>query len=155
MKYLVRAVKYFFYFAIMLVIILSVMVAVGAVEADIELMFKNGYSSLLQIGAMLILIGAFYPLFGFMKKETVIPGEYREIRDGVIGFMEERGYVLRREEGENLTFRMRSAVNRVFRMFEDDITMTRSCCGFTMEGLRKDVFRLSGGLEHRFRNSGE
>lgn len=37
-------------------------------------------------------------------------------------------------------------------MFEDDITMTRSFTGFTMEGLRKDLVRLSSGLEYKFRN---
>lgn len=152
MKYLRRSVKYFFYFAILFVIIMVLMVALGAVEADIDLMFKKGYESLWQIALMLVVISAAYPYFGFMKKETIIPGEYAGIRGGIIAYMEERGYMLVSEEGENLRFRSRSVVRRIFRMFEDDITMTRSFTGFTMEGLRKDLVRLSSGLEYKFRN---
>ena len=152
MKYLRRSVKYFFYFAILFVIIMVLMVALGAVEADIDLMFTKGYESLWQIALMLVVISAAYPYFGFMKKETIIPGEYAGIRGGIIAYMEERGYMLVSEEGENLRFRSRSVVRRIFRMFEDDITMTRSFTGFTMEGLRKDLVRLSSGLEYKFRN---
>lgn len=152
MKYLIRAAKYFLYFTILLVIILCIMVAIGAVEADIELMFKNGYDSLWQIGLMLVLIGLTYPFFGFMKKETIIPGEYSEIRQGVIDYMESRGYVLEKEDEENLVFHQKSIVNRIFRMYEDNITLTRSFTGFTMEGLRKDVVRLCYGMEYKFRH---
>lgn len=152
MKYLIRAAKYFLYFTILLVIILGIMVAIGAVEADIELMFKNGYESLWQIGLMLVLIGLTYPFFGFMKKETIIPGEYSEIRQGVIDYMESRGYVLEKEYEENMVFHQKSIVNRFFRMYEDNITLTRSFTGFTMEGLRKDVVRLSYGMEYKFRH---
>lgn len=151
MRYLIRAVKYFFYFLILLVVIMAVMVAIGAVEADINTMFRNGTQSLWQIAAMLVVFGAIYPFFGFTKKETIVPGEYSEIREGVIMYMLSRGYYLEKEEGENMFFRASGPLNRTFRMFEDRISMTRSFTGFTMEGLRKDVMRLSMGLEHKFR----
>lgn len=152
MQYLIRAIKYFFYFLIILVVIMAVMIAIGAVEPDIATMFRNGYDSLWQIGAMLVVFGAIYPFFGFMKKETIVPGEYSEIREGVIMYMISRGYRLEKEEGENLYFRANGPLNKAFRMFEDRISMTRSYAGFTMEGLRKDVIRLSMGLEYKFRN---
>lgn len=155
MQYLIRAVKYFFYFLIILVLIMAVMVALGAVEADITTMFRNGTDSLWQIGAMLVVFGAVYPFFGFTKKDTYISGEYSEIRAGVQAYMESRGYVLESEEGENMTFRCAGPLNRTFRMFEDRITLTRSFNGFIMEGLRKDVVRLSMGLEYRFRHEEE
>lgn len=151
MRYLIRAVKYFFYFLILLVVIMTVMVAVGFVEADINTMFRNGTQSLWQIAAMLVIFGAIYPFFGFTKKETIVPGEYDQIREGIIMYMLSRGYQLEKEEGENMSFRASGPLNRTFRMFEDRITMTRSFAGFTMEGLRKDVIRLSMGLEHKFR----
>lgn len=151
MRYLTRAVKYFFYFLILLVVIMALMVAFGFVEADINTMFRNGTDSLWQIGAMLVVFGAAYPYFGFMKKNTYINGEYGEIREGIIEYMFNRGYTLETEEGENMTFRAVGPLNRTFRMFEDRITMTRCMTGFVMEGLRKDVVRLSMGLEHKFR----
>lgn len=151
MRYLTRAVKYFFYFLILLVVIMALMVAFGFVEADINTMFRNGTDSLWQIGAMLVVFGAAYPYFGFMKKNTYINGEYGEIREGIVEYMFNRGYTLETEEGENMTFRAVGPLNRTFRMFEDRITMTRCMTGFVMEGLRKDVVRLSMGLEHKFR----
>lgn len=152
MKYLIRSIKYFIYFSVLLVVVMAVMVAIGAVDADIEMMFRHGYESLWQIALMLVLIAVTYPFFGFIKKETVVPGEYSEIRQGVIDFMEDRGYTLKGEDGENMVFSQRNVVNRFFRMFEDNITLTRSITGFTMEGLRKDVVRLSYGMEYRFRH---
>ena len=65
--------------------------------------------------------------------------------------MESRGYRLESEQEQNLTFRYRSPVNRLFRMFEDRITMTRSISGFEVEGLRKDVIRIVYGLEQKMR----
>lgn len=152
MQYLVRAIKYFFYFLIVLVLVMTVLVLIHAVEADPEKMFRNGTDSLWQMGAMLVVFGAIYPFFGFTKRETIVPGEYSEIRGGVIKFMESRGYELEKEEGENIYFRQKSIVNKIFRMYEDRISMTRSFSGFTMEGLRKDVIRLSLGLEYQSRN---
>lgn len=152
MQYLIRAIKYFFYFLILLIVIMALMVAFGFVDADINTMFRNGTDSLWQIGAMLVIFGAVYPYFGFMKKDTHITGEYSEIRTGVQLFMESRGYVLETEEGENMTFRQAGPLNRTFRMFEDRITLTRTFNGFIMEGLRKDVVRLSLGLEYKFRH---
>ncbi len=99
----------------------------------------------------MLAFGAIYPFFGFMKKETVVPGEYSEIREKVISFMEDRGYSLEKEDGENLYFRIKGPVKKIFRMCEDRISLTRSFSGFTMEGLRKDVIRLSIGMETRLR----
>lgn len=152
MQYLRRAVKYFFYYLIILIIILVALVALKIVEADISVMFRNGYDSLWQIGLMLVFFGGIYPFFGFWKRETVVPGEYSEIRDKVVSYMESRGYVLETEEGENLTFRQRNPVNKALRMYEDRVTLTRSYAGFTMEGLRKDITRLATGMEYRLRN---
>ena len=49
-----------------------------------------------------------------------------------------------------MTFRLRSPLNRLTRMFEDRITMTRELPGFMLEGPSKDVTRLIYGLESRF-----
>ena len=148
MKYIVRAIKYFFYFSILLIIILSVLVLAHVVDGNIETMFRNGYNSLWQIGLMFAAVAAVYPVFGFVKKEAVIPGEYAEIRKGVIDYMENHGYRLESEKGENMTF-------RITRMMEDRITFTRTLGGFELEGLRKDTIRVIYGLENALRNSSD
>ena len=79
--------------------------------------------------------------------------EYAEVRDGVVKYMEDKGYRLEKEEGENLTFRNRSFLNRLSRMLEDRITLTRTLGGFEVEGLRKDTIRIIYGLENALRKT--
>ena len=46
MKYTIRAIKYFFYFAIITTAIILALILIGAVEGDIEQIFEGGYSAL-------------------------------------------------------------------------------------------------------------
>lgn len=154
-KYIVRAVKYFFYFSIIMTLILTALVCAGIVEGSIETMFKDGYRSLVQIAIMFGCVAAVYPIFGFVRKDASIAGEYQSIRGTIVEFMEEHGYVLEKEEDENLSFRSRSIVKRILRMYEDRITLTRNLGGYEVEGLRKDTIRLIYGLENRFRSNDE
>ena len=151
MKYAIRAVKYFFYIVIIVAIMFGILMAVGYLDTDINSLFKNGYNSLWQIAIVFALLSAIYPSFGFMKKDVIVPGEYNEIRPIVIKAMEERGYSLESEEGENLTFRRKGGLSRVTRMLEDRITLTRDITGFQMEGIRKDVVRLVYAIESKAR----
>lgn len=151
MKYIARVIKYFIYITIIMAAILAVMVLLNVVEGDIPTMFRDGYNSLWKIALMFLAVAAVYPSFGFTKKGAVIPGEYSEIRGGVVDFMESHGYELESEEGENLTFRKRGVLSKMRRMFEDRITMTRDLPGFYVEGLTKDVVRIISGLEYKFR----
>lgn len=155
LKYTVRAVKYFFYFSILLVVIMGILVFAHVVDGNIETMFRDGYNSLWQIALMFAAVSSVYPVFGFVKKTAVIPGEYSEIHDGIIRFMEGRGYRLESENNENMTFRSRTFFNRLARMCEDRITMTRVLGGYEVEGMRKDVIRLIYGLEHTAGHTGE
>ncbi|MGM9743372.1 MAG: hypothetical protein ACI3ZC_09965 [Candidatus Cryptobacteroides sp.] len=153
-KYITRAVKYFFYFSFLLVIFMAILVFAHVVDGNIETMFRGGYNSLLQIALMFACVAAVYPVFGFVKKSAVIPGEFNEIRNELIDAMEERGYRLESEDGEDMTFRNKSFLNRLTRMFEDRITFTRELGGYSLEGLRKDTIRIIYGLENRFRKDG-
>ena len=152
MRYVIRAVKYFFYFCALLALMIGILILAHATDANnVETLFRDGYNSLVKIAIMFGILSAFYPMFGFQKKEAILPGEYREIRGMIIEFMESRGYRLETEQGEDMTFVCRSPVTRLFRMFEDRITLTRCISGYEVEGLRKDVVRLVHGLEQRMR----
>ena len=152
MKYIIRAVKYFVYIIILLSIIMGILILVKAVPADIDQMFKNGWKSIGQIAILFAAIAAIYPKFGYVKREVMIPGEYGEIRQGVIGYMTDRGYKLESEDGENLTFRLRAVLNKIMRTYEDRLTFTRNLGGFVIEGPNKDIVRVIRGLEYKFRN---
>ncbi len=102
MKYFIRAVKYFFYFTILFVIIMAALVFIGVVKADVSLMFRDGYKSLWQIALLFAFVSAFYPRFGFIKRSVILKGEYSDLRGGIIEYMEMRGYRLESEDGERI-----------------------------------------------------
>lgn len=155
MKYLIRSVKYFFWFAIVLTIMMIIMSLLGMVELNLDSMFKDGMKSVWQIAALFLVLAFVYPISGFVKKDVLITGNYADIRDGVIKVMESKGYSLETEEGENMTFRLRSKGMRAFKMFEDRITLTRTSRGFQAEGLRRIVVRIVSALEYAFMDKGQ
>lgn len=152
MKYIVRAVKYFIYICVLVTIILLVLVLTHFVSSDINVMFKEGWRSVAKILLVFAGIAAIYPLFGYRKLLAGVLGELGGLRDGVVKCMEERGYRLESEDSETMTFRSRSVLNRIFRVWEDRITVTKTLGGFEVEGLSRDVARIVPALEYRFRN---
>ena len=152
MKYIVRAVKYFIYICVLVSIILLVMVLAHFVSSDINVMFKEGWKSVAKIALVFAGIAAIYPLFGYRKLLAGVLGELGGLRDGVVKCMEARGYRLESEDGETMKFRSRSVLNRIFRVWEDRITITKTLGGFEVEGLSRDVARIVPALEYRFRN---
>jgi len=51
-----------------------------------------------------------------------------------------------------MTFRSKSLANRIFRMGEDRITITKSLGGFEVEGLSRDIVRIVFALEYKLRD---
>ena len=153
MKYISRIIRYFVFVCLLMALIVTALVLLKIVDSNVGTMFRNGYDSLWQIALMFLGVSCIYPLIAYGRRGVIIPGEYGQIREEVIGYMEERGYELVLEEGENLTFRLRSVVSRIFRYSDSTITMTRDFAGFYLEGAVKDTVRLKSGLEQRF-NSG-
>ena len=144
MKYIVRSIKYFVYISILLALVMALLVAFSLVGSDVESMFRGGYKSLWQIALLFAAVAAIYPKFGFICKQAAATGEFSEIKDGIVRFMEGRGYRLESEKADGMTFRMRSRVNAFFNMMEDRITITESFGGVEVEGITKEVVRLVG-----------
>lgn len=153
MKYIIRAIKYFLYISVFMTLVLAALVICGAVSSDINVMFSNGYNSLLKIAIMFLCVSLVYPKFGYTKRGAILPGEYSEIRNDIVSYMESRKYRLETEENENLTFRMVSPVKRILRVGEDRITMTRDIAGYVVEGPTKDIVSIVAGLENKLRYS--
>ena len=151
MKYIVRVLKYFVFITVVMTLILLALALLGFVEKDVEAMFRNGWDSLWQIALMFLAVSAVYPRFGFCKRGAIIPGTYEEIRPGIVHYMAGRGYEVEKEEGENLTFRCKSPLQRFLKLlWEDRISFTRDRAGYYIEGRTKDVARIVSGLETRF-----
>ena len=154
MKYIVRVLKYFVFITVVMALILLVLALLGYVEKDVDSMFRNGWKSIWQIALMFLAVAALYPRFGFCKRGAIIPGAYEDIRPGLVRYMAGRGYEIEKEEGENLSFRLKSPLQRFLKLlFEDRITFTRDRAGFYVEGRTKDVVRIVSGLEALFNGS--
>ena len=133
MRYFFRAIKYFITISVLLALIMVVLACLKVIPSNPELMFRSGWKSVLEIAALFAVLSS-------------------EIRQGVIEYMNDRGYDLENEDGENMLFRSRSAYTRVIKMGEDKVTLTRKLGGFTLEGISKEVNRLASGLEYKFRS---
>lgn len=149
MKYFIRSVKYFFYFAILTTLIIIALVMIGAVEGNIDSIFRGGKDSIWQILAFFAIVAAVYPKIGFINRKLYITGEWEEICNTAKEYMEGHRYVLESESDDSLTFRCRNIGNRISKMYEDRIILRKTSYGYALEGLRKDVIRLAAGLEHR------
>ncbi len=149
MKYFIRSVKYFFYFALLTSLIITALVLTGMADGNIETMFRGGYSAIWKIALFFAAVAAVYPKVGFISRHIASQNSWDDIRASVVTFMKERQYELESENAQTITFRYRSAAGKLTRMYEDRITITVGQEGLTMEGLRKDVFRLATGLEYK------
>lgn len=147
MKYLIRAVKYFFYLLIILCLVIAILVMAKIIDGDISRMFIHGYDSLWQICLIMAVFAAIYPKFGFSSRVAHLYGEISVIRPRIMQVMELQGYRLEKEEGTTFSFVRRSPVSRALKMWEDRITISQTALGIEVEGLTRDLVRVVSGLE--------
>ena len=152
MKYTIRAIKYFFYFAFFATAIILALVFIGIVEADINAIFEHGYDDLWKIAVFFGVVAAVYPNLAFINRQVAVDGERNTVKEDIKRFMLERHYDLESEDAEGMTFRIHGLAGKLSKMYEDRITIRWNSDGFTMEGLRKDILRLATGLETSFLN---
>lgn len=151
MKYLVRAIKYFFYFAILTSLVLLVLVYLDMADADIENNFKGGYDAFWKMGLFFAAVAAIYPKLAFINRKLYIDSA-TDITSIAIDYLRDRRYVLENQTADTMTFRLKGFGSRLVKMCEDRVTITRTSEGYYMEGLRKDVIRLASGLEYKFQD---
>jgi hypothetical protein len=159
MKYLIRSIKYFIWFAIIffICIVILVLTTDGVQLTEVfdpqKGLFKAG--SLWKIIVFFAAVAAVYPSVGFVKKETFLNGTFDGRRDIIINILTESGYYIYLEEGESITFRPKKALTRFMRMYEGDIIMTKGESPIYLSGFRKDVYRLVSRIEFAIRKVDE
>jgi hypothetical protein len=151
MKYIRRAVKYFLYVWVLLVVVLAILMATGMISSDINVIFKKGWTSVGWIAVMFAAVSALYPRFGYVRRSVAIPGTSEEIIPGIIEAMTFRGYSLEKRDKDVLTFRLDSVFGRLTRVWEDRITISPEFGGVNVEGVTKDVLRIVNSLDNKFR----
>ena len=142
MRYVIRAVKYFVQLMVILTIIVAVLVLAKVVDSDISKIFVNGYNSLWQIALMMAAFAAIYPRFGYIRRQALMPGDDAEAEAELRRVMDAHGYEPEARSDGALCFRKRSAADRLTRLWEDRITVSRIMTGYELEGLGRDVARL-------------
>ena len=116
MKYLIRAIKYFFYFAFFATAIILALILVGIVEADINAVFENGYEDLWKIAIFFALVAAVYPNLAFITRQVDTDAPRDSVKDEITEFMKERRYELESDTSEGMTFRVRSLAGKLSKM---------------------------------------
>ncbi len=149
MRYFIRSVKYFFYFAFLTTAIISVLVFIGAVGNNINDIFEDGWNSLWKIAAFFAVIAAVYPKFAFISRRLDVQADWDTVRNEAAGYFRERGLELESESPEALTFRRRSTAARIAKMGEDRITLSYMEGEYMLDGMRKDIIMFATGLEYR------
>ena len=152
MKYLIRAVKYFFYFAILTTLIVTALVMIGAVEGGIENIFEDGYNSLYKIAIFFAIVAAVYPKFGFVTRRLETEADWNTVKTAAKTYFQEKPFKVESEGADSITVRRRDPIGRLTKMCEDRITISHTENGYVMEGLRKDVFLYATGIELQINN---
>lgn len=156
MRYIIRALKYFVYLTLILILFVAVIYLITAKGAPLESMFKDGYNSLWKMALIVAAFAAVYPSFGYGKRRIRATGPADEIIPKIEATLNARGYVLEnRDAQDNLVFRKASKLDRAAKMFEDTVRFTRALSGYEMEGKLKDIVRLDTALYQVFEEPGE
>lgn len=148
MKYFIRSVKYFFYFAFLTTAIVLALVLIGAVEGNIETIFEGGYNALWKIAVFFVIVAAVYPKFGFVNRRIETDADWETVKAQTIAYFSEKPFRQESETPEAVTFRRSSPAARISKMGEDRITVYHKDGACFMEGLRKDVILYATGLEY-------
>lgn len=148
MKYLIRSIKYFFYFAFLFGAIIAALVLIGAVEGDINEILEGGYASLWKIAIFFAVVAAVYPKFGFVRRKLDTSAEWESVKEKAVSYFEGKNFKTESETPDTVSFRRRNVMERMTKMGEDRITLVRTDEGFFLEGLRKDVYLYATGLEN-------
>lgn len=149
-KYLIRTVKSFVFFNIVFLAILSVLILITP-EYSFDMMFSNVGGVLREgswpkVMALFFVVALLYPKLTYVKKETIIYGDFEANRKIILDAFSSRGYELINEDSERLSFRLSSVFNRLMRMFEDEISITKGESVLILQGSRKEILRISGTI---------
>lgn len=152
MRYLIRALKYLVYFAIIFFLIVGIVYLFSAQKmAGISFagLFKEG--SLPKIALFFVAVSAIYPKLSFYKKELYLNGDFTKYAGMIGDVMKSLGYVPESSEPGSVTYRKEGTYARLTRMFEDRITFETAGNPVRVEGYRKDLMRILSAIGYRVR----
>lgn len=146
MRYIIRAIKYYIYICILCTILVLCIGFIKNTGFNPELLFKDGYYSILYCLGFLALISCFYPMLGYCKQNIVCRKDFESAKGDICSVILNKGYVLSDDKGDRLVFKSTNLYKSITKLGEDKIYVSKISGGIEIDGIRTDVVRLKISL---------
>ena len=143
MRYLIRAVKYFFAFCVLYVgvVWLSILTQKGM---DISVWDSISATMATERGRMLALavvaLSAAYPFFGFVKRS--VKWDMATDADRLVEIFAAAGFALKLKSEGKMVFKANNILDRLVMLFEDEIVVEQQGEQITLDGIRRGVAKV-------------
>ena len=143
MRYLIRAVKYFFAFCVLYVgvVWLSILTQKGM---DISVWDSISATMATERGRMLALavvaLSAAYPFFGFVKRS--VKWDMASEVDRLVEIFAAAGFALKEQGEGKMVFKANNILDRLVMLFEDEIVVEQQGEQITLDGIRRGVAKV-------------
>ena len=143
MRYLIRAVKYFFAFCVLYVgvVCLSILTQKGM---DIGVWDSISATMATERGRMLALavvaLSAAYPFFGFIKRS--VKWDMTTDADRLVEIFAAAGFALKEQGEGKMVFKANNILDRLVMLFEDEIVVEQQGEQITLDGIRRGVAKV-------------
>lgn len=143
MRYLIRAVKYFFAFCVLYVgvVWLSILTQKGM---DISVWDSISATMATERGRMLALavvaLSAAYPFFGFVKRS--VKWDMATEADRLVEIFAAAGFALKLKSEGKMVFKANNILDRLVMLFEDEIVVEQQGEQITLDGIRRGVAKV-------------
>lgn len=141
MKYAIRSLKYFVALCVLCVAIMALNLTTGfsqlTLEQTLYVMFHTPRG--LMLPAVIVLLAAFYPKFGFVVRTT--RGDVQQDREQILHALRAAGFSLRDEQAGVMTFRADAPLRKLTLLWEDEIKVSQDGQWIRIEGIRRGVAR--------------
>ena len=143
MRYLIRAVKYFFAFCVLYVgvVWLSILTQKGM---DISVWDSISATMATERGRMLALavvaLSAAYPFFGFVKRS--VKWDMATEADRLVEIFAVAGFALKEQSEGKMVFKANNILDRLVMLFEDEIVVEQQGEQITLNGIRRGVAKV-------------
>lgn len=147
MKYAIRSAKYFLALCVLCAALMVLNRAAGWATLTpgefFYVMFHTPRGMMLP--AMIVLLAAFYPRFGFVIRK--VEGDVERNREQIVNAFVSAGFSLRDERDGVMTFRAKGFVHRLMLLWEDEIQVSQYGQWIVLDGIRRGVARVQYRLE--------
>lgn len=143
MRYLIRAVKYFFAFCVLYVgvVWLSILTQKGM---DVSVWDSISATMATERGRMLALavvaLSAAYPFFGFIKRS--VKWDMTTDADRLVEIFAAAGFALKEQGEGKMVFKANNILDRLVMLFEDEIVVEQQGEQITLDGIRRGVAKV-------------